>query len=218
MDISSLFTTILQISIGCTIVYFALNFLKQRQKDLVASEIKNLEARMASLRMILKAKVKKKSQYFRATVATPVKQGDPFDLAMTSLADIPFEANEEFEKYFSLSKQLNTLMKSDAALQKSHNDEQIVQPAPTPVPSTTEPTSDFMTGDIKNEFIIIKTIHEMITLSVDLKAKVEQFNLMNPKTPLADRRIIQFASVVDVEKIFSINAPETIPAQHKAAA
>ena len=218
MDISSLFTTILQISIGCTILYYTFNFLKQRQKDLVAYEIKNLEARMASLRMILKAKVKKKSQYFRACVAAAVKQGDPFDLAMTNLAEIPFETNDEFEKYFSLSKQLNTLMKSDAALQKSHNDDQIVQPVSTPVPPTTEPTSDFMTSDIKNEFVIIKTIHEMIALSFELKAKVEKFNLMNPKTPLADRKIIQFASVTDVEKIFSINAPESILAQQKSAA
>ncbi len=201
-------------------MYYTLNFLKQRQKDLVAFEIKNLEARMASLRMILKAKVKKKSQYFRATVATSVKQGDPFDLAMTNLAEIPFETNDEFEKYFSLSKQLNTLMKSDAALQKSHN-EVIEAPIATERAQTTttgEPIADFMTSDIKNEFIIIKTIHEMIALSVELKAKVEQFNLMNPKTPLADRRIIQFASVADVEKIFSINAPEAIPAQQKAAA
>jgi len=201
-------------SIGCTIIYYILNFLKQKRKDLISFEIKNLEARMASLRMILKAKVKKKSQHFRTTAAGTIKQGDTVDLAIVELAELQFETNEQFEKYFSISKQLNTYLKIDHS--KSANTVSEPPPIAETLPGNSPLTSDFMTTDVKNEFIIIKTIHEMINLSLSLKAKIDHFNLTNLTQPLPEAKIIQFPSVMDVQKIFS--SQETSPESEKIAA
>lgn len=204
---NNLLTLILQISVGCAMTYYILNFLKQKKKDLVTFDIKNLEARMASLRMILKAKVKKKSQYFRASFSASVKKGDPFDLALTELAELPFETNDHFEKYFSSSKQLNTFLKIDRSKSSMAADAALLSAVDTPAPVEVQNlNSDFMTTDIKNEFIIIKTIHEMIELSISLKTKIDHYNLMHPKLPLAEVKVIQFPSVVDVQKIFSEQA------------
>ena len=95
------------------LIYFVLNFIKQRKKNMLAHEIKQLEARMSSLRMILKAKVKKKSQHFRTSMASSIKSGDPLDCAILKLAELQFEANEHFEMYFSVSKQMNIFLKID---------------------------------------------------------------------------------------------------------
>lgn len=216
MDIFTLITALIQATIGCTIVFFIFNFLRQKQKDIFNFEIKNLEAKMSNLRMILKAKVKKKSHFFRATAIIQIKQGDPFDLTACELAELAFENNEEFEKYFTLSKQLNKFLQLDQLKQKAleeKNSESDKNISNDKVDveirrKVSEVDSDFMTVDVKNEFIIIKTIHEMIALSVVLNEKIGHYNLSNLKNPKTPFSIIHFPSVADVQKIFSMHVPE----------
>lgn len=225
MDISSLIKTILQISIGCSIVFSILNFLKQQKKNLIITEIKNLEARMSSLRLILKAKVKKKSNYFRSVSPTAIKPGDAFDGVATDLADLPFEDSDDFEKYFTLSKQLNKLIQHDISQHNASAEDSAPGKKkiaaivlPTVIPDTNEVLPDFMTADIKNEFAIIKAIHDMIGLSVTLKSKVDHFNSMNPHAQRNSVKIIQFPSVLSVQKIFSMHNPEpTVDTEKNAA-
>lgn len=215
MDSGTLIAAIIQGLVGCAIVYFVLNFLRQKKKDSVSDEIKNIEAKMANMRLILKAKVKKKSNFFRSTSPVPIKTGDPFDTAASELADLAFENNEEFEKYFTLSKQLNTYIKL-SALKKQGED--VPEPAADAayvdlksVVDTNKPKEnpEFMTTDIKNEFTIIKIIHEMITVSKTLKKKIEDFNFTHPKTPIALPQVIQFASISEIKKIFANEATVT---------
>lgn len=199
MDIAKLFTAILQISIGCAFAYQVFNFLRKKKKDGVHNEIKKLEARMSSLRLILKAKVKRKSQYFRSLITATVRQGDIFDLALCELAELPFEQNEQFEKYFAISKQLNNLLKVDRPEMGE---------IAAPENSSGNQSADFMTNDFKNEFVIIKAIHEMIDLSVVLKTKVDHYNMINPEKSHPEIKIIQFPSVSDVQKVFSIHSSD----------
>ncbi len=224
MDFSSLLVTILQISIGCSIIFFIFNFLRQQQKNIIITEIKNLEARMSSFRLILKAKVKKKSNYFRSVSPAAIKQGDAFDGVATELAELPFESNEDFEKYFILSKQLNILIQHEfaqhnAAAESSITKKATVQKiAPMPLnPDTNEVLPDFMTADIKNEFAIIKAIHDMIGLSVTLKSKIDHFNATNLKTQRPSVQIIHFPSVIAVQKIFSSSNPPPLESEKSAA-
>ncbi len=223
MDSGTLIAAIIQGLVGCAIVYFVLNFLRQKKKDSVFDEIKNVEAKMANMRLILKAKVKKKSNFFRATSPVPIKTGDPFDSAATELADLTFENNEDFEKYFVLSKQLNTYIKL-SALKKQN--EEVADPAAeaayvdlkSVVDTNKAPENpEFMTTDIKNEFTIIKIIHEMILVSKTLKKKIEDFNYTHPKSPINLPQVIQFASITEVKKIFSNDAPASIKAEDTAA-
>lgn len=209
MDSGTLIAAIIQGLVGCAIVYFVLNFLRQKKKDSVFDEIKNIEAKMANMRLILKAKVKKKSNFFRATSPVSIKTGDPFDLAATELADLAFENNDEFEKYFTLSKQLNTYIKL-SLLKKQAEEASAPAPDSTTVDlksvagdSKPKENPEFMTTDIKNEFTIVKIIHEMITVSKTLKKKIEDFNFTHPKSPIALPQVIQFASISEIKKIFS---------------
>ena len=151
----------------------------------------------------MKAKVKKKSNFLRAHATTAIKQGDPFDVIATELAENPFDSNDDFEKYFTLSKQLNTFLKFDLVKQQTvaaKTSAVTEQPMSKPAAET---NADFMTADVKNEFTIIKTIHEMINLSSILKVKIDHYNSTNLKKPLRPVQPIEFASVIDIQKIFS---------------
>lgn len=222
MDSTTLIAAIVQGLVGCAIVFFVLKFLRQRKKDSIHDEIKNIEAKMANMRLILKAKVKKKSNFFRATSPVPIKTGDPFDMAATELADLNFENNEEFEKYFTISKQLNTYIKlSNLKKQGEDAAQQAQDPAYVDLKSVVEnapqETPEFMTTDIKNEFTIIKIIHEMILVSKTLKKKIEDFNFTHHKTPIAVPQVIQFASIAEIKKIFSTDAPALQKVENTAA-
>jgi hypothetical protein len=223
MDSGRLIATIIQGLIGCAIVYLVLNFFRQKKKDSVFDEIKSIEAKMANMRLILKAKVKKKSHFFRATSPVHIKTGDPFDIAATELSDLAFESNTEFEKYFVLSKQLNTYIKITAM--KKQNEKALDPTVGTAavdlksVVDTSKPKEnpEFMTTDIKNEFTIIKIIHEMIIVSKVLKKKIEEFNYTHPKKPIHIPEVIQFTSVTELKKIFSTQTPALVKTEETAA-
>lgn len=222
MDSGTLIAAIIQGLVGCAIVFFVLNFLRQKKKDSIHDEIKNIEAKMANMRLILKAKVKKKSNFFRATSPVPIKTGDPFDVAATELADLNFESNDEFEKYFTISKQLNTYIKlSNLKKQGKEAAEAAQEPAYVDLKSVVEnaapETPEFMTTDIKNEFTIIKIFHEMISISKTLKKRIEDFNFTHHKTPIAVPQVIQFASMAEIKRIFSTETPSLVKAEDTAA-
>ena len=208
MDTTTLIAALVQALFGCAIVFFVLKFFRQKQIDQQREDIKKLEAKMSSFRMLLKAKVKKKSQFYRATIPQAIRQGDPIDKAANDLCDLNFEAGPDFEKYFEYSKQLNNFLKIGLDKAKAAAD---AKGANTPEATSTEVqanavapnNSDFMTTDIKNEFTIIKIMNEMVDLSHKIKSKVESYNSSSTKARLAIPETIHFKSLPELKRIFS---------------
>ena len=209
MDTSTLIAAIVQALFGCAIVFFVLKFFRQKQIDQHREDIKKLEAKMSSFRMLLRAKVKKKAQFYRATMPQSIRQGDPIDNSANELCDLAFEQGADFEKYFDLSKQLNNFLKIGLDKAKAAAEAKGVA---TPDTSTDAKSSsaagvgsnsEFMTTDIKKEFTIIKIMNEMVDLSHKIKSRIESYNLNNTKSSLPVPETIHFKSLPELKRIFS---------------
>ena len=211
MDTSTLIAALVQALFGCAIVFFVLKFFRQKQIDQHREDIKKLEAKMSSFRMLLKAKVKKKAQFYRATMPQAIRQGDPIDNSANDLCDLAFEQGPDFEKYFELSKQLNNFLK--IGLDKAKAAAEAKGAAAPEATATAEAksspaagigsNSEFMTADIKNEFTIIKIMNEMVDLSHKIKSKIESYNSNNSKSSLTIPETIHFESLPELKRIFS---------------
>lgn len=202
-----------QVSVACLVIYFALSFFRQKQKVQKREDIQNMEAKMSALRMMLKAKVKKKGGFFRATFGQPIKTADPVDQVLTALTDLPFEKGDEFQNYFELSKKLNNYMSISEEKSKiaaiAAQAMGTAAPAPTVVDApTNQPKVDpagFMTNDIKNEFAILKIMNEMVLLSHRISERCETFNESNTKNPITIPQPLKFAAIADIKRVFSDN-------------
>ncbi len=209
MDTSTLIAAIVQALFGCAIVFFVLKFFRQKQIDQHREDIKKLEAKMSSFRMLLRAKVKKKAQFYRATMPQSIRQGDPIDNSANELCDLAFEQGSDFEKYFDLSKQLNNFLKIGLDKAKAAAEAKGVATADTSTDAKSSSAasvgsnSEFMTADIKNEFTIIKIMNEMVDLSHKIKSRIESYNLNNTKSSLPVPETIHFKSLPELKRIFS---------------
>ena len=209
MDTSTLIAAIIQALFGCAIVFFVLKFFRQKQIDQHREDIKKLEAKMSSFRMLLRAKVKKKAQFYRATMPQAIRQGDPIDNSANELCDLAFEQGADFEKYFDLSKQLNNFLKIGLDKAKAAAEAKGVAAPETSTDAKSSSVtgvgsnSEFMTADIKNEFTIIKIMNEMVDLSHKIKSRIESYNLNNTKSSLPVPETIHFKSLPELKRIFS---------------
>lgn len=209
MDTSTLIAAIVQALFGCAIVFFVLKFFRQKQIDQHREDIKKLEAKMSSFRMLLRAKVKKKAQFYRATMPQSIRQGDPIDNSANELCDLAFEQGADFEKYFDLSKQLNNFLKIGLDKAKAAAEAKGVAAPETSTDAQSSSVagvgsnSEFMTADIKNEFTIIKIMNEMVDLSHKIKSRIESYNLNNTKSSLPVPETIHFKSLPELKRIFS---------------
>ena len=209
MDTSTLIAAIVQALFGCAIVFFVLKFFRQKQIDQHREDIKKLEAKMSSFRMLLRAKVKKKAQFYRATMPQSIRQGDPIDNSANELCDLAFEQGADFEKYFDLSKQLNNFLKIGLDKAKAAAEAKGVAAPETSTDAQSSSAagvgsnSEFMTADIKNEFTIIKIMNEMVDLSHKIKSRIESYNLNNTKSSLPVPETIHFKSLPELKRIFS---------------
>lgn len=164
---------------------------------------------MSSFRMLLRAKVKKKAQFYRATMPQSIRQGDPIDNSANELCDLAFEQGSDFEKYFDLSKQLNNFLKIGLDKAKAAAEAKGVATADTSTDAKSSSAasvgsnSEFMTADIKNEFTIIKIMNEMVDLSHKIKSRIESYNLNNTKSSLPVPETIHFKSLPELKRIFS---------------
>ncbi len=205
MDLFTITTAIVQAILASAVLFFCFSFLKTRQKTSHREEITKMEAKMANMRMLLKAKVKKKAQFYRATFPQAYKQGDPLDVAAKDLSELLFETGDDFQKYFDLSKTLNGIMK--IAIEKSlETKKENTTQEPNAVNRTeasTQSASDFMTADIKNEFTVLKIMHEMVELSQKIKNKIDSYNASNPKNSINQTIVFRFDSLPDLQRIFS---------------
>jgi hypothetical protein len=186
-----------------------LKFFRSKQKGNQKENIKRLDAKMASLRMLLKSKVKKKAQHYRAAMPHIVRKGDPIDQAATSMTELNFETGEEFQKYFDLSKQLNGFMKIGIEKARSSGDARGASEGTgkSRIASSyaIDPNSDFMTTDVKNEFTIIKIMNEIIELNKTLRGKLTTYNasVKRKKDKLPVPQLIAFPDLAELKRIFS---------------
>ena len=212
MDLFTIVTAIVQAILACAVLFFCFSFLKAKQKNSHREEITKMDAKMANMRMLLKAKVKKKAQYYRATFPQPYKQGDPLDVAAKDLSELAFETGDDFQKYFDISKSLNGIMMiAIEKNQQAKKDKEPTKSAPAAAESTTPKVSedkkahgsDFMTADVKNEFTILKIMHEMVALSQKIKNKIDSYNAAHPKNSINPTIVFHFDSLPDLQRIFS---------------
>lgn len=210
MELSTIIAVLIQGLFGCAMAFFILRFFRQKQIDQQKEDVKKLEAKMSSYRMLLKAKVKKKAQFYRASMPQAIRQGDPIDNVVTQLTDLNFDSGEEFQKYFDSSKQLNNFLRMGIEKAKATQEAKLdptgqanLQKPPQSVENVIDTNSEFMTTDIKNEFTIIKIMNELIDLNLKIKSKIETYNSANFRNQLPVPKPITFNSLHELKKIFT---------------
>lgn len=181
---------------GGTLV-FILRFLQDRKKVTGLKQISGTQARLAMLRISIKAKIKKKSLQFRASFKKAIPKGEIVDQLLEEMTDLKFETGHDFQKYFDLSKKIKTYVNVDNAAAASSNG----TPNEAPIPAS-GPTEDFMSSDFKNELAIIRLIKEIVEVSSDLNRKIDGYNSSNKSKPLPRLDALQFSSMIEVNKIF----------------
>lgn len=231
MDNTSIIGIVGQLLFACIVLVLVMNFAKARQKTNQQDEILKLTARLANLRLILKAKVKKKTNYYRNVFPTPLNQGDMIDTSLSQVTDLKFEYGQDFQTYVDICRGVNQFLKislekyeKELLVQetkkaelaaKGKGEEEILENTPRPKPRrNVEITSSqieiqgaysFMTPDLKTEFSIIKIIDEIVHLVLKIREKVTTFNRENPKKPLPSVEPIEFQALMDIKRIYHEN-------------
>jgi hypothetical protein len=186
-SIIELFSYILLITVFCGILVLSTKFVKFRKTDNVKSAILNLKAQLSQLRLALKGKIKKKARILRASLKTPVAEGDPIDMTLKQLADSPFETSEDFQTYFDLSRTIVNLI----VVENNGSED-----------SKINIENDFMCSDLKTEMDIIRIIKAMTDLSSKINVRIEECNRITPNQPMAKVDSLIFASMVEINRIF----------------
>lgn len=235
MDNTSLISIVGQLLFGSIMLLLLMNFMRSKQKSNQQDEILKLTARLANLRLILKAKIKKKTNYYRNVFPIPLNQGDMIDTSLTKVTELKFETGSDFQIYVDICRGVNQYLKMSLEkyekeqivletkkaelAQKGQKDSEENEQTPRQRPRRNvevqsqqieiEGAYSFMTPDMKTEFAIIKIIDEMVHLVVKIRDRIVIFNRDNPKKPLPNVEIIDFPSLMDIRRIYHEN-PEII--------
>ena len=178
---------------------FCFKFLQAKKNSNQKNQIQNLNAKLSMLRMTLKAKIKSKSYKYRALFKTGVTSGDPIDLALNELLTLSLENGDDLQRYFDISKRINSLLVTEntheALLNKkdpSINTKEIVQVG----------KEDFMGTDFKSEIAILRLIKEMVEVTEIINKRIDYFNSVYPKLPIARLNSLNFPSLMEVNRVF----------------
>ena len=173
----------------------AVRFVHQQNADgAVLLRVQNLQARISQLRLALKAKVKRKSNTFRAMSKAQIIEGDLFSSTLKSLTEVKFETSDDFQMYFDISKQIVKIINLDNKVDGHDN-----QAAGT----------NYMSSDFKTEMDIIRIIKEISDMSARVNHRIDEHNRTNSqKIPRIDS--IMFPAITEVTRVFkSEGSPET---------
>lgn len=190
-----LLTLIFKITIVGFLTFVVLQALKSVKRRALLTEIRNIEAKMASYRINLKNRVERKSKKFRATYPGNVMQGAPFDNALNQLTSITFELNSEFQIYMELCKRINALI--EVARIDKHSDTAKAKLAEIE-------KSDFMCTDFKNEINIVRIINDMVNVSKTLSKQVERYNSLSGRVKKNVPESIDFPSLLELQNVFKV--------------
>lgn len=193
-------------------MFFVLKILRDRRKMVGLKHISHTQARLAMLRINIKAKIKKKGMQFRASFRKAIPKGEVVDLALEEMVDLKFETGDDFQRYFDICKKVNVFLKADVVSGAAADP---AAPAVATAETGTQVIEDFMSSDFKNELAIIRLIKEMTEASADLNRKIDSYNNMNISKPMPKVDSLYFVSLMDVNRVFDDEdadpAAENIP-------
>ena len=185
-SIFELFGLLIRVVLICGCIFIALTYLRSKKFNDAKSEFQNLQARLSQLRLALKAKVKRKSNIFRATIKTQIIEGDIYDSTLKALIENKFETSEDFQNYFDTSRQLVKM------IQISNDGENVAAHVAE---------NNYMSNDFKTEMDIVRLIKDMSDLSSKINSRVEEHNRTS-KQKLQKVDPLVFASITEVNRVF----------------
>lgn len=186
-SILDLLNVVIKIALFGGGAFIAFNVMRSKKFNSVKTDVQNLEAKLAQLRLALKGKVKKKSNVFRAMSKTAIIEGDLLDTNLKNLCDVKFESSEDFQRYFDISKQLVSI------LQIESNGEGV---------TSHMVENSYMSNDFKTEMDIVRIIKEMTDLSSRINARIDEHNRTGIGQKLKRIDTLTFPSMTEVNRIF----------------
>lgn len=207
-SIYTLLTYTFNITLIGSFFLFCFKCLEFRKNAEAKNYIQSLHAKLSILRINLKAKVKRKSHKYRSLFPVSISAGDPADLALVDMIENKLETGEEIERYFNIARKINSLLVKESSKNRDKDKEKVHEKLVTQHKSELEPghavgREDFMGTDFKSELSIIRTIKDMVEISVLLNKKIESYNELNLKSPLPKLSLIKFPSLIDVNRVFA---------------
>ena len=190
--------------------HFCFKFLQLRKKSGQKNQILNLNAKLSMIRMSLKAKIKTKSYRYRALFKTTVTSGDPVDIDLNDLINLNLDTGEDFQRYFDLSKRINSLLIAERASESPESKKENQKD------DSHIGKEDFMGTDFKNEISILRHIKEMVEISSHLNKRIEAYNQANVKNPIPQVNILTFHSLIEVNRVFRNETDENSKLIHAA--
>ena len=180
------------------ITFVILQVLRNMKKTTLREEISKVEAKLSTLRMNLKARVKRKAARFRATYPQPITDGDPIDVCISQLSNLAFEKNSEFQDYIDICKKINNYI-----FMASMNKPAIpVEGEQIKVDNANADTADFMGDDFKNEIQIVRTISDMALVSRALSKQIYKFNHFDKRISIQPQESVNFPSMFELQRVF----------------
>lgn len=191
--------------------FVVLHVLRSMKKRALRDDIAKIEAKMASYRITLKSRVKKKTKRFRAAYPGTITTGEPIDISLTQLSELSFEKNNDYQDYIDLCKKINSFIDLASVDRSSEAQNAINDPD----------KCDFMGSDFKNEINIVRLINDLVTVSKALNRQINRYNHFDPRAKLQAPDPISFASLFELQKVFkNKDASEALiekPEEAKAA-
>lgn len=188
--IFDLIQLIIQITLFGGSAYIVIHFMRSKKFNSTKTDVQNLQARISQLRLALKAKVKRKSNTFRAMSKAPIIEGDLFASTLKSLTEVKFETSDDFQMYFEISKQLVKIISVDNKGEGLNN-------------SAVE--NNYMCNDFKIEMDIIRIIKEMSDLSARVNHRIEDHNRTNSQKLQRIDNLV-FPAMTEVNRVFKSEA------------
>jgi hypothetical protein len=187
-------TYLTYIAFASVFIYGVKNFVSVTRAKNSRNEITNLQAKVVTLRMALKARTKMKIKSFRSRFTSKENKGDSIDLAINELAAIRYETANDFQNYFEISKKINGLIDAELKSSTTFSNEK------------DQKFEDFMGPDYKNEIAIIRILKEITDASEKLNEKIEIYNSRNMKMkkfePIKKVENLKFPALVDINRVF----------------
>lgn len=184
---------IVKITIMGFATFIVLHILRSMKKRTLRDEISKIEAKMATFRISLKNRVKKKAKRFRASYPASITKGEPIDICLAQLSELTFEKNADFQDYIDLCKKINSFIdlanidKTSEAHAAATNGIQ---------------QCDFMGADFKNEISIVRLINDMVMVSKSLSKQTSRYNNFDRRAKLQSPEPINFSSLFELQKVY----------------
>lgn len=173
--------------------FLVLHILRNLKKRNLLEDIAKVEARLATLRLNLRARIKKKANRFRASYPQSITKGDPIDIATSRLMDIGFEKNSDFQDYIDLCKKINSYIEIASIDIAPEKRSEFQNPATN---------SDIMGTDFKNEINIVRLINDMVSVSKVHSKMITKYNNFDKKVRIPQKESIYFTSLFELQKVF----------------